>query len=211
LRQFAGGQAIAAGVLQGPGSIPADLEQVVSRTSGLRHVGRLRLFVSRLKGFATSEVVQELGPGRVRLANEHRVAEVREKILLDGNQRPADDGKDRQIAQADEYFTNPRLLDVHPRDADDIVAAERIPVDFFHVLVEQAHGVISAKPRQRGQRSRNHGAAFVAGINRQGILKTPVRRLESGVNQTDGQRSSRGARRAVTRKQRFDGKHRRSP
>ena len=50
----------AARVLQRPGGVPIDLQQVVARARHLRHVGRLRLFVPRLDGVAAGEVVEEL-------------------------------------------------------------------------------------------------------------------------------------------------------
>ena len=83
---------------------------------------------------------------------------------------------------------DPLFLDGHPGDADDVVFAERLPVDLLDVFVEQVYVVVATKPRDRGKRPRDHRAALVARIERQGVLETPVGRIEARVDQADRQR-----------------------
>ena len=72
---------------------------------------------------------------------------------------------------------DPLLLDVHPRDADDVVLAKGLPVDFLDVFVKQIYVVVTAEPRDRGKRTRNHCAPLVARIERKGILYTRTLKL----------------------------------
>ena len=117
----------AARVLQRPRRVPIDLQQVVARARHLRHVGRLRLLVALLRRLVAGEVVEERGPGRLGLADEHDVAQSVEELLLHGNERAADDREDLHLPQPDQDLADPRLLHVHPRDADDVVRRGATP------------------------------------------------------------------------------------
>ena len=184
----------AARVLQRPGSVPIDLEQIVSRARHLGHVGRLRLFVTPLGRLRAGEGLQELRPDRFRFPDEHHVTQVGEELLLHRNQRAADRREDVQFAQPQENLAKPRLLHIHSRDAHKVILAQGFPVDVLDILVQQVYVVVAAERRQRGQRTGDHGAPLVARVQRQGVLETPIGRFKARVDQTDGQRPSRGAR-----------------
>ena len=201
----------AARILERPGGVAIGLEQVVSRAGGLGHVGRLRLLVAFPGGPAAGEVLKKLRPGRLGLADEHHIAETLEKLLLNRNQRPTNNREYTDLAEPEKNLENPLLLHVHPGQADQVVAAERIPVDLFHVLVDQVHAVIAAKPCQRGQRAGDHRAPLVARIEGKGILETPIGGLKAGVDQTDRKSARRLARGHVGTQRRFDHRHGENP
>ena len=122
--------------------------------------------------------------------------------FLDRNEGAADDREDLHLAQPDEDLADPLFLHVHPGDADDVVLAERFPVDLLDVFVEQVHVVVAAKPRHRGERARDHRAALVARVERQGILESPVGWIEARIDQADRKRLFRPAGGYIFRQQR---------
>ena len=102
-------------VLQSPGRISIDLQQVIPRAGRPGHVGRLGLLVALLGGLAAGIVVEELRPSRLRLAHELHVAQAVEKLLLDRNKGAPHHRKMSQFAELEEDLPDPRLLDIHPR------------------------------------------------------------------------------------------------
>ena len=144
-----------------------------------------RLLVATSVGLAAREVVEELRPGGFGLAHERDVAQSLEELFLDRNEGPAHDGEDSQLAQPDQDLADALLLHGHARHADDVVLAQRLPVDLLDVLVEQVHVVIAAQPGHRRERAGDHRAALVARIERQRELEAPVGRLEAGIDQAD--------------------------
>ena len=171
--------------LQRPRGEFVDLEQVVARAGDRGHVGLLSLLVTPLGGTASGEVRQELRPGRLRLADEDHVALSVERLLLDRGVGASNADHRVDPLQPLKDLEHPLDLDDHACQADDIVLAQRIPVDVLDVLVEQVELVARAQPRKGRQRAVDHRAPQVAGIERERVVKPPVRRLEARVDQTD--------------------------
>ena len=76
-------------------------------------------------------------------------------------------------------------MDGHSRDAHDVKIAEGVPVNFFDVLVEQIHVVVSTEARDGRERTRYHRASLVTWVEGKGEVETPIRWLESRVDQAD--------------------------
>ncbi len=72
-----------------------------------------------------------------------------------------------------------------PGEADHVVLAQRLEVNRLDVLVDEGDVVPLGERRKRGQRAGDHGAALVSRVERQGVIETPVRRLEFGIDETD--------------------------
>ena len=141
------------------------------------------------------KIVEESRPGGLRFAHEAHVAQPLEKLLLDRHQRATDRREDLGLAEPHQDLPHPFLLHDHARDADDVVAGERRPVDLLNVLVDERHVMLSTESGERRQRARDHGAPLVARVERQREVKPPVRRFETGIDQADREFSTRPPRR----------------
>jgi hypothetical protein len=78
------------------------------------------------------------------------------------------------------------FLHDHSGHADDIEASERIKIDSLDVLIDEAN-VGSGSNRRDEARLRDHGRFDVAGIERQRVIKAPIRWLELWIDQTNFQ------------------------
>ncbi len=174
-------------VLQRAGGVAVDLQQIEARPRHREHVRRLRLLVARRRGPAAGKVIEELGPGRLGFAHERHVAQACEELFLHRDEWPAHDREDPQLAQLQQDLPGAHLLHVHPGYAHQVVGAQLFPVDLFHVLVQQGDVVVAAQSGHRRERSGDHRAALIARIEWQREIESPIRRLETRVDQTYGE------------------------
>ena len=192
----------AARVLQRAGGVAIDLEQIEARPRHLDHVGRLRLARSasavglpRAKSSRNCGQVVSASPTNL---TSHRPSKNSSCTETNG---PPTTVKIFSSRSWSRIWRVRIFLHVHAGHADDVVVAQRFPVDLLDVLVEQVHVVIAAQAGDGGERTRDHRAALVARIERQGEVETPIRRLEAGIDQADrqppGRRCGRGRSRSA--------------
>ena len=189
----------AAGILHGGRGVAVDLEQVEAGLRHRRHVGGPLLLVALPGRPAPGDVLQELRPGGLRLADEAGVAQAREELLVHRHERPAHDGEDLHLLELEEDLPHPLLLHDHPGDADDVVARQGLPVDVLDVLVEEGHLVSAAHPGHGRERPGDHRAPLVARVERKGEIEPPVGRLEPGIDEADRERANPRLRRRCLR------------
>ena len=180
----------AARELQRARRVAVDLEQVVARPRHLGHVGAARPARSASStGRPRGEVVEELRPGGLGLADEHDVAQaVEERSSSTETYGAADDGEDAssragatRISRMRSFWT---FMPVTPTMSYWRSDSQSISSTFSS---SRATSCPRRSAGNRGQRAGDHRAALVARIERQRVLEAPVRRLEAGIDQADRQ------------------------
>src|ERR1700754_868964 len=91
---------------------------------------------------------EELRPGRFRFADENRISQTVEIILLDAHPRTPDDREDIAGFQLAENLEHSSTLDGHAGEPDDVGARQPVVVDRLDVLVDDGYGVAGGRQRR---------------------------------------------------------------
>ena len=127
---------------------------------------------------------EELGPGRLGLADEEDVGEVLERFRLDGRHGTADDGEAAPCAGFLQHFADAATLHAHAGDADDVGPRHALEVDRLDVLIDDRHAVMIGN--QRGKQ-RKTGDRQVRPLAEQphALFHPPEGDVETGIDDDD--------------------------
>ena len=173
----------AARELHAPEEVAIHFEEIVAGERDARHVGALRLLIA---GAVPSgpPVGQELGPGRLRLADEDRLHEALEGLLGHRHPRSADNAERAPGPELAEDFPHPVLLDAHPGETDDVGPGEAREVDRLDVLIDESH-VVALRREGRQQWQAGDGKVGPFADHREGMLEAPEGGIETGIDEHD--------------------------
>ena len=130
----------AAAELNAAEQIVLGLQQVVPRHRHLRHVGSLELLVPALMP-PLGPLFEELRPGRLRFADEDRIGEAVEVVLLHGDPRTADDREDATGFEFAQNLAHSMPLDAHAGEPHDVGPRQTVVVDRLDVLIDDRHAM----------------------------------------------------------------------
>src|SRR5215510_3620651 len=141
------------------------------------------LFVIALVTFSRGNTFDEFRPGFIRFPGKEYVAETVEVCFIHGGIGTSDHRKCSLGMKLEQDLPHPSFLNIHPGQADDVKTRDKLEVNFLDIFVEQIDFMALDKPSKVGQRSSDHRTPDVAGIERQGVIKAPIRRLKLGVEE----------------------------